>query len=75
MIIVEELEGGLKRRHSDKDVYIAQQDGSMYAEAIDILDIEYHETDIPIDGEDDVDAETALRIITTGEEVVPNEQE
>lgn len=74
MIIVEELEGGLKRRHSDKGVYIAQPDGTMYAEAIDILDIEYHETDIPIDDED-IDDEEALRIITTGEEGVPNEQE
>lgn len=49
MIIIEELAGGLKKRYSDKKVYIMQPNGDMYAEAIDILDIEYTETDIPID--------------------------
>ena len=58
MIITENLTIGGKdftKKYSDKNVYIENENGQQYAEAIDLVDYphEYTETDIPIDGDTD----------------------
>lgn len=55
MIITENLTIGGKyftKKYSDKNVYIENESGQQYAEAIDLVDHphDYTETDIPIDG-------------------------
>lgn len=54
MILTENLTIGGKdftKKHSDKNVYIENEGGQQYAEAIDLVDYphDYTETDIPID--------------------------
>lgn len=56
MIITENLTIGSKdftRKYSDKNVYIENESGQRYAEAIDLVDHphDYTETDIPIEGD------------------------
>lgn len=64
MIIIEYLTIGNKdftKKYSDKNVYIENESGQQYAEAIDLVDYPhtYTETDIPI--EEDADTETAQK--------------
>lgn len=64
MIITENLTIGSKdftKKYSDKNVYIENESGQQYAEAIDLADHPhtYTETDIPIEG--DTDTETAQK--------------
>ena len=56
MIIAENLSIGSKdftKKYSDKNVYIRNESGQQYAEAIDLVDYPhtYTETEIPIEGE------------------------
>ncbi|MBQ4238406.1 MAG: hypothetical protein II698_03775, partial [Ruminococcus sp.] len=58
MIITENLTISGKdftKKYSDKNVYIENESGQQYAEAIDLVDYPhaYTETDIPIEGETD----------------------
>ena len=58
MIITENLTIGGKdftKKYSDKNVYIENESGQRYAEAIDIVDCpyDYSETDIPIEDEEE----------------------
>jgi len=67
MIIEETIEGGLIRRHSDRNVLMRQiETGALYGEAIDLPGrYTYEETDIPVDEDEEPksEAEEILDII------------
>jgi hypothetical protein len=73
MIITENLTIGGKdftKKYSDKSVYIENESGQQYAEAIDLVDYPhaYTETDIPIEGDtgDDTEQKAAAFDYLTG---------
>lgn len=66
MIITENLTIDGKyftKKYSDKNVYIENESGQQYAEAIDFVDHphDYTETDIPIDGGEEPTGDTAQK--------------
>lgn len=71
MILSELLQDGAVIRHwSDQNVQLRQiETGELYDDAVDVTPCRftYEETDIPI-ADEELDAETALNIITGGEQ-------
>ena len=68
MIITETLTIGGKdftKKYSDKNVYIENESGQRYAEAIDLVDYPhtYTETDIPIEREEDLTIQDTLTML------------
>ena len=57
----------LYRIYSDQGVMIRQETGNLYEESIDMEGIEHTYTETDIEINDEVDAETALRIMMGGE--------
>ena len=53
-VIYEKLDGSLVRAYSDKNVMIADADGSLYCDAVDLISLnkKYTETDIGIEEEE-----------------------
>ena len=65
----------LYRTYSDQGVMIRQETGNLYEESVDMEGIEHTYTETDIEINDDVDAETALRILLGGDADAAEEAE